>query len=233
MHRVILCCCACALALAPAPADAQGRPPEGMPISADESEAVLYTGLGLSWVTADFSNLSSALNLDLAVGAHVPRLRWLSGEIDLSFTVVPGENTGARTATTGATACVVPPSTLDPDGTPDGCGTDGVAVTEPGQTRSPNDLQMTNIGVFAAARTPGKVYALGKYGYRYINASIDELHDNDRAGLAYTLGGGYRWGAGLSQLELAFTKYSSQIDYFGVNVAYGFGATPDSGPGAP
>jgi len=232
MRRVILSCCACALV--PALAEAQvSAPPDRMPMSADERDAVLYGGLGLSWVTADFENLSSALNLDLSVGAHVPRARWLSGEVDLSFTVLPGDNAGTRVTTTGATACVVPPSMLDPDGTPDGCGTDSVAVAEPGQTRSQNDLQMTNIGVFAAVRTPGKVYALGKYGWRYINASIDELHDEDRAGPAYTLGGGYRWGAGLSQLELAYTQYSSQLDYLGLNIAYGFGATPDSGPGAP
>ena len=232
MRRVVLCCCACVLV--PAWAEAQGSgPPAGMPMSVDERNAVLYGGLGLSWVSADFENLSSALNLDLSVGAHLPMARWLSGEVDLSFTVLPGANAGTRTTTTGDTACVVPPSMLDPDGTPDGCGTDGVTVAEPGQTRSQNDLQMTNIGVFAAVRTPGKAYALGKYGWRYINASIDELHDDDRAGPAYALGGGYRWGAGLSQLEVAYTRYSSQIDFFGLNVAYGFGATPDSGSGAP
>ena len=234
MRRAILCCCTCAVLLGARPAAAQDiAPQDDLPMSVDERGAVLYTGLGLSWVTADFSNLSSAVNLDLAVGAHVPRLRWLSGEIDLSFTVMPGDNSGASTTTTGATACVVPPSALDPDGTPDGCGTDGVTVAEPGQTTSPNDLQMTNLGVFGAVRTPGKVYALGKFGYRYITASIDELNDADRAGTAYSLGGGYRWGAGLSQLELAYTKYSSQLDFFGLNVAYGFGATPDAGAGAP
>jgi hypothetical protein len=74
------------------------------------------------------------------------------------------------------------------------------------------------------------VYLVGKYGYRYINCSIDEIRNgDDQYGTAYTFGGGYRWGIGLSGLELAYTKYSSQLDYYGFNVAYGFGASPDAG----
>jgi hypothetical protein len=197
------------------------RPPE-------EKTAVLFTGIGLSQVTADFSNLSDAVNLDLAVGAHVPVLTWLSGEIDFSFTIAPGENQGPG-GTVTTTPCVVPPSMLDPDGTPNGCGVP-MASPNPEATTSTNDLQMTNVGVFAALRTPGKVYVLGKYGYRYINCSIDEIQDgDDQAGTAYAAGAGYRFSP-LTGLELAYTKYSGQLDYWGFNVAYGFGASPEPKP---
>jgi hypothetical protein len=191
----------------------------------EEEHAVLYTGIGLSKVSADFMNLSDALNLDLAAGAHVPVLTWLSGEVDFSFTIAPGENQGSGQQVTPGPACVLPPSDLDPNGTPDNCGED-VVTTEPGATRTTNELQMTNLGVFAALRTPGKIYAVGKYGYRYISCSIDEIEDgNDQHGTAWTAGGGYRWSP-LSGFELAYTRYSSQIEYAGFNIAYGFGASP-------
>jgi hypothetical protein len=196
----------------------------------EEKNAVIYTGIGLSRVSADFSNLSNALNLDLAAGAHVPVLTWLAGEVDFSFTVAPGNNQGQRTVTTGGTPCTVPPTVLNPGGTPNGCDPSSATIADPRETRSQNDLQMTNLGLFAVLRTPGRLYVVGKYGYRYINCSIDEVQDgSDQDGTAYTFGGGYRWGVGLTGLELAYTKYSSQIDYIGFNLAYGFGASPDAG----
>lgn len=186
----------------------------------EERRAVMYTGLGLSRVSTDFDNLDDAVNLDLGLGARLPWFGWLSVEADLSFTVVPGENRGPRPCTTtGAT----PPSLLDPDGDP------GDTTCAPGFfSRSRNDLQMTNVGAFLVARTPGKLYLTGRGGYRFINASIDEIQDGgDRRGMAYSGGLGWRWGEGLTGVELAYTRYSSQLDYLGLNVAYGFGASSE------
>ena len=208
-----------------------GAPDSAVP---EERDAVIFAGIGLSKVRADFSNVSDAINLDLAAGAHVPVLTWLSGEIDFSFTVAPGNNHGVQTTMTG-TPCTVPPSPLDPNGTPDGCDpnatTPPTAVLVPGTTRSENDLQMTNIGAFAALRTPGRFYVLGKYGYRYINCSLDEIqHGSDQDGWAWSYGAGWRWGVGLAGVELAYTRYSSQLEYVGLALAYGFGASPGAGP---
>lgn len=186
----------------------------------EERRAVTYTGLGLSRVSTAFDNLEDAVNLDLGLGARLPWLGWLSAEADLSFTVVPGENRGPQPCTTtGAT----PPSLLDPDGDP------GSTDCAPGAfSRSQNDLQMTNVGAFLVMRTPGRLYLTGRGGYRFINASIDEIQDGgDRRGAAYAGGLGWRWGEGLSGIELAYTRYSSQLDYLGLNVAYGFGASSE------
>lgn len=196
------------------------------PAPAEERSALLYTGVGLSRVSADFTNLSDALNMNLLAGAHLPWLPWLSGEAEFSFTVSPGNNHGSRTVMVGATPCTVPPSMLDPNGTPDDCENDGTSVAQPGTTVSQNDLQMTNVGGFLALRTPGKVYAMGRYGYRHVTSSIDEIQD-DEIGIAYTLGAGYRWRAGLSKFELVYTRYSEYLDYIGLGVVYGFGASAE------
>ena len=223
MRPVVLCLSACALGAAAGSARGQV---DGAPPALEERNSIFYAGLGLSSISSDFNNLSNATNLDMLAGAHVPRLTWLSGEMALSFTVAPGNNHGPRSASTGGTPCSVPPSLLDPDGTPDGCDSGATTTADPGATGSQNDLQMTNLGAFAVLRTPGPVFALARYGYRYINTSIAEIQHDDQTGTAYSVGAGYRWGAGLSKFELAYTKYSRHLDYFGLGIAYGFGGLP-------
>ena len=226
----VVWCAACALVLG-APAAAQDEQPAGGPRIADERTASLYTGLGLSRVETVFSNVSPAWNLDVTAGMFVPKLTWLSGELDLSFTVNPGNNKGMEVVSSGGTPCTLPPTILDPDGTPNGCDAGAVFTPRPGTTATQNELQMTNIGAFAVLRTPGPVYALAKYGYRYINASLPEIQDgDDQQGTAWTAGAGYRFGRALSQIEFAYTDYSSQLEYWGLNFAYGFGASPDTAP---
>jgi hypothetical protein len=227
MRPAALCLAACALSPVPALAAPEDMP---TPRAVEQGSAVLYTGLGLSRVSTDYSNLSDALNLGLFAGAQVPYLSWLSGEVDFSFTVAPGNNHGTRNvAVGGGTACTLPPSTLDPDGFPDGCDAANTRPA-PGTTASQNDLQMTNLAAFAVLRTPGRVFAVAKYGYRYLNTSIDEIDAGDQTGTAYSVGAGWRWRAGLSKFEAAYTRYSEHLDYLTVGVAYGFGALPESGP---
>jgi hypothetical protein len=200
------------------------RPPEGGTTNApppEEESSVTYSGIGLSRVQTEFENLEDAVNLDLAIGMRVPAVRWIGAEINLSFTIVPGENTGAPPGVAGAEGTCF----IDNPPTPPGCTPEGQGAAATGTyTRSQNDLQMNNVGVFVVLRSPTKFYALGKYGYRYINSSIEEIQQgDDKSGTAYAVGGGWRWGEGLSGVEIAYTKYSDQIDYWGFNIAYGFG----------
>lgn len=231
MRPIVLCLAACALA--PAAARAAGEDPAGTdpaPKAVEIANSALYTGLGLTRVSTDFSNLSEALNLDMFAGIQVPYLSWLSGEVTFSFTVAPGNNHGNENVAVGSgQPCTLPPSTVDPDGFPDGCDVNSTEPA-PGTTASQNDLQMTNLGAFAVLRTPGKLFVMGKYGYRYLNTSIDEIDGSDQTGTAYSFGGGYRWRQGLSRFELGYTRYSEHLEYLGIGLAYGFGTTPESGP---
>lgn len=175
----------------------------------EEDVAVTYSGIGLSKVSSKFDNLDDAINLDVALGIRIPTVNWFAAEIALAFTVVPGENKGGRSCTTTGGGLLGGGSTSCEGGT---------------FTSSNNDLQMNNVGVFAVVRSPGKYYLVGKYGFRYINSSIEEIQQgDDQSGTAYAGGVGYRWGRGLSGVELIYNRYSSQLDYIGFNIAYGFG----------
>lgn len=182
----------------------------------DDDGAVSYSGIGLSRVSSEFDNLKEAINLDFVIGIRVPTINWISAEINFSTTIIPGENQGARNCSTTGGSGGVPLL---------GGGTSGSTSCAGGTfTRSGNDLQMNNIGVFAVLRSPGQFYAVGKLGYRFINSSIPEIQQGgDRTGTAYGAGGGYRWGRSLSGIEVLYTRYSDQLDYLGFNIAYGFG----------
>jgi hypothetical protein len=181
----------------------------------EEDVAVTYSGIGLSKVSSDFDNLDDAINLDVALGIRIPTVNWFAMEVALAFTVVPGENRGAASCGVSGGDGGLPII---------GGGGSGSSSCEEG-TRSSNDLQMNNVGVFGVLRSPGKYYLVGKYGFRYITSSIDEIEEgDDQSGTAYAGGVGYRWGRGLSGVELVYNRYSSQLDYIGFNIAYGFGA---------
>lgn len=187
----------------------------------EEDRAVSYASVGVSYVSTMVQNVSEAVNLDGTLGLRIPGLTWISGEIVGSFTVVPGKYRGPQSCTSRE------PSPPPPLGSGDAGGTD----CEPGIfTRSTNDFQMTNAAALAVLRTPGVVYVVGKGGYRIINSSIPEIQEgDDRDGPTWTAGAGFRWNQGLSSLEATYTEYSSQIDYYGLTVLYGFGASPGRG----
>lgn len=206
------------------PARASTSEPTG-PQPREEREAVLYGGLGISGVSSDFSNLSEAINMHIAAGAHLPWLTWLSGEAEFSFTVAPGDNHNDGTTRT-VTPCAVPPGMLDPDGTPDGCGEE-VVTAVPGAAATRNDLQMTNLGGFLVMRTPGKVYGIGRAGFVNVNSSVEEINTDDETSVAYGVGAGYRWRAGLSKFELLYTHYSSHLEYLTLGMVYGFGGSAE------
>jgi hypothetical protein len=182
----------------------------------EERKAVLFATVGLSHVSSPFANVEDAVNMDVSLGAGLPwpYLDWFGAEIALAFTVVPGEYRGARPCEeTGA----LPP--LSPG---------EVACAAGFYTRSQNELQMTNLGAFGVLRTPGRFYALGKYGWRYIASSIDEIQEGDRDGPAWAAGAGWRFGYGrLTGLELSYSDYSEQLEMVTLALTHGFGAAPD------
>lgn len=186
----------------------------------DENEdGVTYSGFGLVRASTDFENLKDAVNLNFVIGFRIPTLRWLSVELDLGSTIIPGENTGPATCTdTGGGGG----GGLLPIG---GGGGDGGVVCEDGSrfTRSRNDLQMNSAAIFAAVRSTGQFFVSGKLGYSFVNSSIVELEES-RSGTAYAGGVGYRWNPkSLSGVELNYTKINDEIDFLGLQINYGFG----------
>jgi hypothetical protein len=182
----------------------------------EERGALLYLSFGVSHVSSTFANVKDAANVDVSLGAGLPwpYLDWFGAEIALAFTVLPGEHRGPQPC---QEAGGLPP--LSP----------GEVVCEAGlYTRSQNELQMTNLGAFGVLRTPGKFYVLGKYGWRYIASSIDEIQERDRDGPAWAAGAGWRFGYGrLTGLELSYSDYSEHLEMVTLALTHGFGAAPD------
>lgn len=174
----------------------------------ERNESVTYSGIGLARVSTDFENLKDAVNLNFSIGFRVPTIDWIGAELELSTTVIPGEN--ETTSQQGGSNC-------------------GGVLQPPcpsGDTQSGNDLQTNSAAVYAVLRSPGKFYGMAKYGYRYLNTSIDELQDN-RSGSAWGVGAGYRWGSTLSGVELYYTRLTPDVTFMGFALAYGFGGHRD------
>ena len=184
----------------------------------DESRKVTYSSIGLTRASTDFDNLGEAINLSAVLGIRVPTVEFISAEIDLSTTLIPGENTLESSGVLGGgggTPCVLP-------GVPPGCVDNGGGSAPTGNnTQSRDDLLLNTVGVFGVLRSPGTFYGVGKYGYRYIQSTIQELQE-EASGTAYALGAGYRYGSD-GGVEIMYTKYSDFIDYISLTVTYGFG----------
>jgi hypothetical protein len=171
----------------------------------EEDTAVTYSNIGLSRVSTDFDNLKNAVNLDLGLGLRVPKINWVSAELDFDLTVIEGDNTSQSSGGCGG-----------PLGPP--CPSGGGKVTS-----SSDPFQMQNIGAYIVLRNPGPFYFMGKYGYRYLQTSVPEIDQAGHNGTSYALGLGWRWGKGLSGVELGYTHYDSDINGWGFNINYGFG----------
>lgn len=184
----------------------------------DPRRKITYSSIGLTRASTDFDNLGKPINLSAVLGIRVPKLDIISAEIDLSTTLIPGENDG-RTASSGGLGGGGGGGLFDP--ILGGGGGGGEEAQAGNFTRSPDDLLLNTIGVFGVLRSPGDFYAVGKYGFRYIQSTIQELQE-EASGTAYVVGGGYRYGED-GGVELTYSKYSDFIDYFSLVVTYGFG----------
>ena len=167
-------------------------------------EQVFYSGLGVDRVSTDFDNLGEATNLQAVMGFRIPTVPWVGVEIDIAQTLIPGEYRDPRPA---GPICVPPGS-----GTPPGCE----APAEPGAFDNRGDeFAMQALGLSLALKSPGRFYVSGKYGYRYINTSNDTINEN-RSGNGFGIGVGYRWGKGLSGVELGYKQLAEDVESVGL-----------------
>lgn len=185
------------------PVDEGGTDSESPP-DEDLDEQVFYSGIGLSKVSSGFDNLEDAVNLDVVLGFRIPTVPWVGIEIDLGQTVIPGENKRSNSSSGGGSCGGV----FDPI---TGC------TPTPGQTTTndTDEFGMQALGASLVLKSTGKFYALGRLGYRYVATSIDELNVN-RSGTGFGVGAGYRWGKGLSGVQIQYQQLSDDIDAIGI-----------------
>jgi hypothetical protein len=158
-------------------------------------EVTFYSGIGAERASADFDNLGNAVNFAFNSGLSLLNAQWLGAEIAGSVTLIPGDNSGGS----------------------------GVFGGQGNTTGSSSDFQMFTLGLYAAVRTPGTLYATGRIGYRLLQSSIVEIEDDGRSGSAWGAGAGWRYGSGLGGVELGYMRYSSLVDAVSLSVTYGFG----------
>jgi len=215
---------AAALAVAAAPAVAQsederimreGSTPVGgtdtpPPESEEEEldEQVFYSGMGIGQVETDFDNLDKAFNLDVTLGFRIPTVKWLGLEIDIGQTIIPGEYRDPRPAQPAGPSC-------SPVPTP-GCGTPAQPAENGASDPEDDEFAMQALGIGLAFKSTGRFYVLGKYGYRYINTSNETINEQDRSTQGFAVGGGYRWGKGLSGVELSYKELGESVDQIGL-----------------
>jgi len=75
---------------------------------------------------------------------------------------------------------------------------------------------MQALGIGLAFKSTGRFYVLGKYGYRYLNTSNETINEEDRSTQGFAAGAGYRWGKGLSGVELTYKELGESVDQIGL-----------------
>lgn len=165
-------------------------------------EETAYSAFRITQVRPDFDNLDPAINIGYTYGVYIPGLSWLAAEFDISQTIIPGENSGGGAFAKG----------LLPGG---GGGDEGNGGNT---TASGDDLAITSVAIFAAARSPGRYYGLARLGYRFLQSNIQEIDDESTGG-AFGLGAGFRYGR-TSALELTYTQYGSDLSYLSFVINY-------------
>jgi hypothetical protein len=156
-------------------------------------EQVFYSGMGVSRVGSDYVNLGEAINLEGVIGFRIPTVPWFGLEIDIGQTIIPGQNTPE--VQSGCGGVLQPPC--------------------PGATGDPDEFAMQALGLSLALKSTGPFYVTGKYGYRYLLTSIEDL-DDKRSGTGFGIGVGYRWGRGLSGVELGYRQLGEDVESIGL-----------------
>jgi hypothetical protein len=198
-----------------APADAsQSAPPrqskEDDRMDDEElDEQVFYSGIGIDRVSSDFDNLGEATNIEAVLGFRIPTAPWIGLEIDLGQTIIPGEYRDPRPAQPaqpiGCGGPLAPPCTTPAQPAEDG------AFDSAG-----DDFAMQALGIGLVLKSTGRFYATGKYGYRYLITNNDTLDELDRTSTGLGLGLGYRWGRGLSGVELGYQELGDDVESIGL-----------------
>ena len=186
-----------------------------------------YSAIRLSSVSTDFSNIDRAFNLGFTLGIRIPGLKiqgteFLSAEIDISSTLIPGENSGTGPLLGGGN------NNGDDDGGllggllgGGGGGDDGSnsGGSSSSASNDPDDLRLNAVGIFARARSPGKFFGSVRLGYRFVESTIDELEE-DQTGSAWGIGGGYQYSERGGAVELNYTQYGSDLNFISLVVSY-------------
>jgi hypothetical protein len=174
----------------------------------DLDEQVFYSGLGIDRVSTDFANLGEATNLQAVLGFRIPTAPWVGLEIDLGQTLIPGDYRDPRPAQPampiGCGAPLAPPCT-----TPAQPAEDGAFDPEG------DEFQMQALGLSLALKSTGRFYVMGRYGYRYLATSNEALNE-DRSSKGFGAGLGYRWGRGLSGVELTYKELAENVESIGL-----------------
>lgn len=199
----------------PAAADAQQAPPEERKqhpkddeIDDEElDEQVFYSGLGFERVSTEFDNLGEATNLQAVLGFRIPTVPWVGLEIDLGQTIIPGDYRDPRPAQPAGPSC-------SPIPTP-GCGTPAQPAEKGAFDPEGDEFAMQALGLSLALKSTGRFYVMGRYGYRYVATSNEALNEK-RSGNGVGFGVGYRWGRGLSGVELSYKELADDIDSVGL-----------------
>jgi hypothetical protein len=188
--------------LQPEPASGTQQPPPRRQSREDEAlddeeldEQVFYSGFGVARAEADFVNLGAATNLEAVMGFRIPTVPWFGIELDIAQTIIPGETRPEVQPAQNCGGLLEPPC--------------------PGATNDPDEFAMQALGISAAIKSSGRFYFMAKYGYRYAYTSIEELNEN-RGSNGFGAGVGYRWGKGLSGVELAYKQLGEDIDAIGL-----------------
>jgi hypothetical protein len=173
----------------------------------DLDAQVFYSGMSIERVSTDYKNLGEATNIGAALGFRIPTIPWVGIEIDIAQTIIPGEYRDPEPGTPAQ---------------PIGCGTvlnPCTTPAQPGEKGAPDgdgqEFAMQALGIGLAFKSMGKFYVTGKYAYRYIATSNDTVNE-DRSGNGIGVGVGYRWGRGLSGVELGYKELARNVDSIGL-----------------
>jgi hypothetical protein len=173
----------------------------------DLDEQVFYSGLGIDRASSDFDNLGEATNLQAVLGFRIPTVKWIGLEIDLGQTLIPGDYRDPRPAQPAGPSC-------NPIPTP-GCGTPAQPAEEGAFDPEGDEFQMSALGLSLALKSTGRFYVMGRYGFRYLATSIEPLND-DRSTEGFGAGVGYRWGRGMSGVELSYKELGEHVEALGL-----------------
>lgn len=207
-----------ALTALPALADTETKPEKN-------PDDPTYSSFRITQARADFDNLDPGVNLGYTLGFRIPPLEFLSVELDISGTIIPGENQGAVSQPIVDNSDDGDGGILDPifGGGDDG-GSGGSSNSSSGQnTRSSNDLLLNTVGVFARFETPrslnARFYGTARIGYSYVDSSIPELIEDGRGSSSWGVGIGYRYGND-GRIELRFTQVADDLQYLGLGASF-------------
>lgn len=180
-----------------------------------------YNSFKIQQIESDFDNLDEAFNFGTVVaGFRLPGdLKWLGVEIELSQTVIPGENQGPPPTTTtggGGGGGLIP-------GTGGGGG--GSSSQASGNfTNDNDDLRILAGGINLVARSTGQYYVGAKVGYSQLfQSSIDEIDGESDFGFGVLAGLRFGNSVDSSSVELDYSQLAGDLDALSVNFITRFG----------